>query len=179
MAQQRWICDSLFTEYEPVSNYRGTSSMHVFIPPAKKDITEPLLFVCVCVLESQPQRQNFLIPGTAPRQLKMENCSLFSPTHASHSTFVSNTQHLYLSGSRAGSTHHRCLSKYSTECFKGRGTRPGGGTEEGPWVGWGPLKGVRWCFLRQTRQRVCPLSHPVRGPRDSNTSTKTDVHFYS
>lgn len=79
----------------------------------KRTNLSPQMFVRACTFESHPEQQNFLIPSTPPRLLKMENCSLFSPTHASHSTFVSNTQHLYLSGSRAGCKHHRCSSKYS------------------------------------------------------------------
>lgn len=45
------------------------------------------LFVHECVSESHPEQQNVQL--IAPELLKMENCRLFSPTHVSHSTFVS------------------------------------------------------------------------------------------
>lgn len=49
------ICDSLFTKYEPVSNYLGTLSMHVFpspaTPPTPKTQTKTrhILAFIVCV----------------------------------------------------------------------------------------------------------------------------------
>lgn len=95
--------------------------------------------------------------------------------------FVLNTQHLYLSALHAGSKHRRCWRTYPATCFKRRGNRPGvpqeawrGGMYRGPRGRWGPLKGVRGCFLRWIRQCVCPLSNPVRRPANSNT-----IPYYS
>ena len=101
-----WACEQLLRHLKYACFYSTCKKGHFW---ALSQCLCAHEWVSVC-LNPIMSGKNFLIPTTAPRQLKMENCSLFSPTHASHSTFVSNTQHLYLSGSRAGSKHHRCSS---------------------------------------------------------------------
>lgn len=58
----------------------------VFVPHAEKDTSRPPDAFRVWI---PPEAQKLLDPGdgTDPRRLKMENCSLLSPTQASHSTF--------------------------------------------------------------------------------------------
>lgn len=145
--------ESLFTEYKPVWAIIMAPEICKFLFHWQKR-TSPL---CLCI-------RDCILPGSQRehrlRPLKMENCSLFSPTHASHSTFVLNTQHLQPPPtSHAGNKQHRC-SSIQLNVLKKRGKGPGvpqaarwGGSgmgmRKGPQDRWGPLKGVREWFLRQ------------------------------
>lgn len=102
--------ESLFTEYKPVWAIIMAPEICKFLFHWQKR-TSPLRLCIRDCISPGSQREHRLRP------LKMENCSLFSPTHASHSTFVLNTQHLH----PPNLTRRKYTApafKYSAKCFK-------------------------------------------------------------
>lgn len=103
-----WACEQLWWHLKYACFYSTCKKGHVWA-----------LSVCAwaCLKPSRSSETSWSQRQEPTRLLKMENCSLLSPTRASHSTFVLYTQHLYLPASHAGSKHHQCSSKYSAKCF--------------------------------------------------------------
>lgn len=157
--------------------------MRVFVPHAKKDISRLWVFLRArarlnptrSTETSWSQRQH---RPEAAKNGKLQPVLSYACFPLNFLSWTFNTSisppcmqevnttgvgaRILLNVSRGEGKDQGCLKKH------------GWGVYRGPRGRWGPLKGVRGCFLRWIRQCVCPLSNPVRRPGNSNT-----IPYYS